>query len=169
MDLAGIGHLLSIMRRPLLLVVLALALPAGGGSAEAQTRSIKAAVHGDWRVACDSAARCFATHQAGGLAIVVGRAADTRMLRAALVVGKDTKVGAPVTILLDTNVAIELLVTGCEATGCEAAVDAAKTRLVTDAFKQAETGVVAYMAGERIRMLRFSLRGSSAAIGAVGG
>jgi hypothetical protein len=138
------------------------------GDIHAQSLSVSKKVYGDWVVTC-SDGRCFAGHRAGPLSIVIGHSARTGALRAALVLGNDATLGAPVSVLLNTNVMIELLVTGCEKKSCEAAVEATKTRLVTDAFKRAGSGVVAYQAGKRIRILRFSLRGSNAAIGAVGG
>jgi invasion protein IalB len=140
-----------------------------GAAGAASAQEAKTTQHKDWAVVCPEGGSCIATHQPKGLRILVGMDQNAGKLRAAILVSADTTKGAPVTVWLDTGTTIELVVSDCQENLCEAAIAVDKTPAVLDAFKKASKGIVAYVAGERIRMVEFSLSGSSAAINAVSG
>jgi invasion protein IalB len=153
------------------LVALSLAsIAALAGFADvAQAQQAKTTQYKDWAVVCPQTGGCIATHQPKGMRILVGKDQKSGKLRAAILVAADTKKGSPVSVWLDTDTTIELVISDCQEKLCEAAVAVDQTPAVLNAFKKASKGLVAYLAGERIRMIQFSLSGSSAAINAVGG
>ena len=136
-------------------------VPAGPVSAQ-QAEHLEQYRH--WHYGCNQAGRCFALHNSGGIRLIFARDGAGGRTFASVVVPPNGQNGQPVTLRLDNNVMMQLTVSACTATFCEAVISEDKTSLVESYFREAKEGVVAYLSDGKIVVAAFQLTGFSSAI-----
>jgi hypothetical protein len=120
----------------------------------------------NWTSGCIQSGRCYAMANVAGARIIFARDPDDDRIYASIVVSPDSEIGQPITLRLDTNVAMQLEITGCTDLLCEAVIGEDKVPIVLTHFETAEEGVVAYLSGGKIAVAMVSLDGFDDAVAA---
>jgi invasion protein IalB len=142
----------------------ALTLATMACSARAAEVKATEKVYKDWHVSCATGHPCVAYVVGSGTQMILGIPDDKGNNRAVLRLAPAAKVGAPVTVRLNSGWTAQLRVAVCTKAYCEAPVPVASTAKFVAPLRSDSGGVVAYQAGEVIVIARFSLAGVSAAL-----